>query len=294
MSKEILRKVWHNMKKRCYSKNDKSYYKKGIKVCDEWLGENGFINFYNWAMANGYKEEKGKNGYNILTLDRIDNNGNYEPNNCRWITNEEQQYNKSNNIHIKYNGKDYTIDKLSKKLNLPKTTISTRFRRNSDLDKPYIEKKERYFIYQDKEYSLTELVKISGLKRSTLYKRLVKLKWDVEKAINQKDTKIRTNLKYCEYNGKQYSLIELSKMSGISRDVLYRRIIELNWSVEKALNQNLRKRQKKVNLYKYNGSDYTLQELSEILNIPKGTLYYRIKNNLNYNGTKKESKNESI
>lgn len=294
MSKEILRKVWHNMKKRCYSKNDKSYYKKGIKVCDEWLGENGFINFYNWAMANGYKEEKGKNGYNILTLDRIDNNGNYEPNNCRWITNEEQQYNKSNNIHIKYNGKDYTIDKLSKKLNLPKTTISTRFRRNSDLDKPYFEKKEHYFIYQDKEYSLTELVKISGLKRSTLYKRLVKLKWDVEKAINQKDTKIRTNLKYCEYNGKQYSLIELSKMSGINRDVLYRRIIELNWSVEKALNQNLRKRQKKVNLYKYNGSDYTLQELSEILNIPKGTLYYRIKNNLNYNGTKKESKNESI
>lgn len=293
MSRNIrLNKVWHNMKRRCYDNKNESYKDyggRGIKICDEWL--NDYNVFEKWAFDNGWNENNlYENGRNILTIDRIDNNGNYEPSNCRIITNAQQQYNKRTNIHIKYKDKDYTVDELSKKLKLPKTTITSRFRRNSDLDKPYFDKKEYYFNYNNKNYSLTELVKISGLNRSTLYKRLVKLKWDVEKAINQKDTKLRANLKYCQYNGKQYSLIELSKMSGISRDVLYRRIIELNWSVEKALNQNLRKRQKKVNLYKYNGSDYTLQELSEILNIPKGTLYYRIKNNLNYDGTRKGEK----
>lgn len=73
--------TYHNMKDRCTNPNCKAYKNyggRGIKICDEWLGENGFINFYNWAISNGYDDS--------LTIDRVDIDGNYEPNNCRWIT----------------------------------------------------------------------------------------------------------------------------------------------------------------------------------------------------------------
>lgn len=72
------------------------YGGRGINMCDEW--KNSFENFYSWAKENGYKEN--------LTIDRIDVNGNYCPENCRWITNKEQQNNKRNNHIIEYNQKN--------------------------------------------------------------------------------------------------------------------------------------------------------------------------------------------
>lgn len=81
--------IWRNIKQRCYCVNNKSYKYyglRGIKVCDEWL--NGFMAFYNWSVANGYDSE--------LEIERIDNNGNYEPSNCKWTTYIEQGRHKRN------------------------------------------------------------------------------------------------------------------------------------------------------------------------------------------------------
>ncbi len=76
-----LYKTWVAMKQRCYNpkeKRYKNYGKRGIIVCDEW--KNDFKKFYDWSMANGYAS--------YLTIDRINNNGNYDPGNCRFISNE--------------------------------------------------------------------------------------------------------------------------------------------------------------------------------------------------------------
>ncbi len=85
-----LHKTWIGMNRRCYDKTDNSYKyygARGIVVCEEW--RNSFIKFREWALANGYSDN--------LTIDRKDNDGNYEPSNCRWVTIKEQNRNTRNN-----------------------------------------------------------------------------------------------------------------------------------------------------------------------------------------------------
>ena len=80
--------TWNAMKSRCYnqkSKDYKHYGERGIKVCDEWLSD--FMKFREWSMSHGFAEH--------LTIDRIDVNGSYSPNNCRWITVADQNRNKT-------------------------------------------------------------------------------------------------------------------------------------------------------------------------------------------------------
>lgn len=110
-----LHNIWSCMKYRCNNKNHKefnSYGGKGIKVCDDW---NNFINFYNWAISNGYKDG--------LSIDRIDGNKGYSPNNCRFITMKQQQENKIDNVFIKYKDKVYTVSKLSSILGISKKEL---------------------------------------------------------------------------------------------------------------------------------------------------------------------------
>lgn len=119
-----LYKVFNSLKQRCINPNNKGYKNygaRGIKVCEEWLDkESGFINFYNWAMANGYDENA---KFQECTIDRIDVNGNYEPNNCRWISNKEQALNKTDSRTFKYKGRKQTLKEWSKELNVSYKTL---------------------------------------------------------------------------------------------------------------------------------------------------------------------------
>lgn len=87
LSKTRLYRIWANMKDRCLNSNTREYPYyggRGITVCDEW--KNDFQAFYNWAMANSYQDH--------LSIDRIDNDKGYTPDNCRWATHSEQMYNR--------------------------------------------------------------------------------------------------------------------------------------------------------------------------------------------------------
>lgn len=120
-SKSKIYAVYCTMIQRCESKKNKSYSNyggRGITVCEEW--RNSFTVFYEWAMANGYSDG--------LTIDRIDTNGNYEPNNCRWVNAIEQANNKRNNELLEYNGEIHTIAEWARLKNMSYSTLYERIK----------------------------------------------------------------------------------------------------------------------------------------------------------------------
>lgn len=127
----VLYNSWRAMKERCYNKNFKQYKDyggRGISVCGEWLNkENGFTNFYNWAIANNYKDG--------LSIDRIDVNGNYDPSNCRWATRKEQNNNARRNHLIEYNGETHTVAEWAEIKNLTKAALYHRLQRGWSIKK---------------------------------------------------------------------------------------------------------------------------------------------------------------
>ena len=122
-----LYRIWAAMKRRCYNKHA-IYYEiyggRGIAVCDNWLD---YTAFRDWASSSGYA--KG------LTLDRIDCDGNYEPDNCRWITIEEQQRNRRNNRYYEYKGKSYTVLEIAEMTGLKPRTVQGRIERGWPIEK---------------------------------------------------------------------------------------------------------------------------------------------------------------
>ena len=155
-----IRHIWELMKSRCYNNKNisfKNYGDRGIKICDEWLDKkNGLINFYNWSMENGYRED--------LSIDRIDIDGNYEPSNCRWVSWKKQCNNKRNNIKIKYNGESENVCYFIQKYSLNKFAIYSRLRKGwsikDAIEKPINEKKSNTgefgisFLKDRNKYSL--------------------------------------------------------------------------------------------------------------------------------------------
>lgn len=121
-----LYSIYRNMKYRCYSKNNKRYKDyggRGIIICKDWLIHPE--NFYNWAINNGYRDD--------LTIDRIDNDGNYEPNNCRWITPKKQANNRRTNKFINISGNKYSIKEFSEQFNISYQTALNHYKKE-DID----------------------------------------------------------------------------------------------------------------------------------------------------------------
>ena len=116
-----LYRIWAGMKARCaYPKNISypRYGGRGITVCDEWL--HNFQAFYDWAMANGYRDD--------LSIDRIDADGNYCPENCRWATPKEQNRNTRSNRYITINGETECLAEWCEKYKIPMVMVWKRLK----------------------------------------------------------------------------------------------------------------------------------------------------------------------
>lgn len=118
-----IKRIYYNMHSRCENPNTpkfKNHGGRGIKVCDEWSGEDGLINFYNWAMSNGYKED--------LTIDRIDDDRDYEPSNCQWADYRTQNLNTRRNNIVTINGVTKTVTEWSEESGINRNTLDQRLR----------------------------------------------------------------------------------------------------------------------------------------------------------------------
>ena len=131
-----LYNIWQGMKARCLNINSK-YYKRygfrGITICDAW--RDSFEAFRDWALANGYRDD--------LTIDRIDNGGNYCPENCRWITMKEQQNNRRSNRFITYNGKTKTVSQWASEIGVSTGMLYHRLDAGWDIDRAFTEPSQR-------------------------------------------------------------------------------------------------------------------------------------------------------
>lgn len=136
MSNFRVYRIWCKMKERCNNSNSinyKNYGGKGICLCKEW--NESFIAFYNWSIQNGYQDN--------LSIDRIDSDKNYEPNNCRWASRITQNNNTNRNHLVSYNGETHTISQWCKKLKLPYSTLYGRIRKGWKADRIFNKNLER-------------------------------------------------------------------------------------------------------------------------------------------------------
>lgn len=121
-SSKKLYMVWGAMKARCYRpscKDFKNYGERGISICDEWV--NDFSKFHKWAIESGYEE-------GISTIERVDVNGDYNPENCTWILNERQALNTRKVIILSANGITKPLSDWAEEIGIRPNTIKTRLR----------------------------------------------------------------------------------------------------------------------------------------------------------------------
>ena len=154
-----IKSIYDGMRKRCYNINKDnydSYGGRGISICKEWL--DNFMVFYNWATNNGYQDN--------LTIDRINNDGNYEPENCRWATQEMQDYNRRTTIYLTIDGESKTVLEWEKISGLSWSVLWQRYNKSGYRTKEEMFKKLKVvtkIIHNGIEKTLRQLHEETGL-----------------------------------------------------------------------------------------------------------------------------------
>lgn len=163
VANERLFHIWQGIKTRCFNPNAKEYKDyggRGITLFSAWI--NDYKAFREWAYSNGYSDE--------LTIDRINNNSGYYPENCRWITLTEQQSNKRNNVFVNYNDEKITLAELSRRTNIGLTSLHQRYHAGDrgerlwrktykELEKDYKGLEQDYKLLKKKYDHLKEVAK---------------------------------------------------------------------------------------------------------------------------------------
>lgn len=203
--------AWRGIKQRCYNKKNKKYYRyggRGIRVCDRWM--QSYEDFY---------EDMGPRPSDLHSIDRIDNDGDYEPNNCRWAAKLEQMENCSNTRRIEVDGELLPLRKAAEKLQMELNVLRERIKRNKkdrDLTVPLLQKK--LYTYDGLTLSVHAWSKRKGMPYFTLWNRLRK-GMSIDEALN----KVSRN-EPRTYNGATRSLTDWAKIAGLNLGTLKDRL----------------------------------------------------------------------
>lgn len=166
-------KAWQGLKDRCYNKDApqyRNYGARGIRVCDRWLES-----FENFFADMGFRPGP------EYSIDREDNDGNYEPGNCRWTTSDIQANNRRVNKYYDFRGEQLTIPQIAKKLRIPPATLAARLRYGMSPEEAFTRQFHRKnFVLNGKRMSVGEIADHYGLKYLKVYHHLVTLGKPVE------------------------------------------------------------------------------------------------------------------
>ncbi|KAE9560682.1 hypothetical protein [Companilactobacillus bobalius] len=177
-SKHPLYGVWNGMKQRCNNPNQtkyKNYGARGIHLCENW--QNNFETFFNWSILNGYSYG--------LTIDRIDVNGNYEPNNCRWVSQKVQQNNRSNNHLITdENGVTKTLAEWADSAKVTEVALARRIKNGMSVNEAITKGNlhPKFITINGETHNLKEWGAIKGYRRGLIPSRIER-GWNPVKAV---------------------------------------------------------------------------------------------------------------
>lgn len=207
---------WRSMVSRCHNENDKSYCNygaRGIAVCDDW--KNNFMAFVRWAEANGYQKD--------LTIDRIDNNSGYRPDNCRWVSRAAQNKNKRN-VKL-YNG--LTAPDYCLKHDADYEMVARRMNSGTDIDSAILRAKET-----KERIEFNKVCAEHGMDASTVRYRIqrgIPLEFALKTAGNIGKTGV------IEINGVQKTLKAWCEEYGLTPAAVLYRVKKLGMTIEEAI-----------------------------------------------------------
>ena len=218
-----LRSIYRGMKQRCYNENSinfRYYGGKGVFICDEWL--NDCEKFYEWSIKNGYSDN--------LTIDRIDSDKEYSPDNCKWSSKSEQAYNRSMSVKLTLNGRTMYMTEWAKELGIDKKTLSWRYRNGWSDEEILSNKKDITLTYNGESKNLLEWSKQTGIKKSTLWDRYNK-GWKVKDILTRKpkDREIKIT-----YNNERKTISEWAKILNVPKSRLNNRYTR-GWTDEEII-----------------------------------------------------------
>lgn len=213
-----LYQKWLSMRNRCFNSQATGYENyggRGIRVCAEW---DDYIKFKEWAITNGYADG--------LTIDRIDVNGDYEPDNCRFVTIKEQNNNRrTTNFHT-YNGKTQSEMKWAEEYGISYGALKTRLGYGWDFEKALtspVVHNEILIEYKGEIHPIKRWARIYNMSPSTLKGRLDR-GWSFEDAVNTSPRKSPFKTLTFDYENESHTISEWSKITSIPYNTIKNRI----------------------------------------------------------------------
>ena len=232
--KTRLYRIWSGMKTRCSNPNQasyKNYGARGIRVCAEWQS---FFPFQEWALSHGYQDS--------LSIERIDINGNYCPENCKWANRLHQANNTRSNRRIEFGEMVLTSRQWDRRLGFREGVLSDRLNTLGwDLERTMTEpvgtSHARTYTFNGETHTISEWASIIGISFTSLCKRLNNPDITLEEALT-KPKQGMSNL--LTFQGKTLPLWQWAKELGIPGDTLWARIKHSHWPIDKALTTPVR------------------------------------------------------